>query len=218
MNLTEIIKKRYSTKQFDPGKKIPADQFDQIKDLLRFSPSSVNLQPWHFIIADTPEGKQRIGKGTQGPYIFNDAKVQDASHVILFCARTNIEDDYTRHLLDTEDRDGRFAEKAHRDMMEMGRAMFVNIHRLERNDALHWMDKQVYLNIGMVLLGAAALGIDAVPMEGIDTDALDEEFGLREKGYTALAVISLGYRADADFNASLPKSRLPEEEIFTLLP
>ena len=81
------------------------------------------------------------------------------------------------------------------------------------------MEKQVYLNIGNFLLGVASLGIDATPMEGIDVKALDEEFGLREKGYTSLVAVSLGYRAESDFNSTekTPKSRLPESEIFTVI-
>ena len=56
-------------------------------------------------------------------------------------------------------------------------------------------------------------------MEGIDVKALDEEFGLREKGYTSLVAVSLGYRATSDFNATekTPKSRLPESEIMTVI-
>jgi nitroreductase/dihydropteridine reductase len=79
------------------------------------------------------------------------------------------------------------------------------------------MEKQVYLNMGALLLGAAVLGIDACPMEGVDVKALDEEFGLRKKGFTALAVVSLGYRKDSDFNAKLPKSRFSEETVITQL-
>jgi nitroreductase/dihydropteridine reductase len=30
-------------------------------------------------------------------------------------------------------------------------------------------------------------------------------------------MLSLGYHADADFNAGLPKSRLSEEQVFTFL-
>ena len=56
------------------------------------------------------------------------------------------------------------------------RHMFVNIHRYEQKDAQHWMEKQTYLNLGTILLGAAALGLDAVPLEGIDAKALNEEF------------------------------------------
>ena len=60
------------------------------------------------------------------------------------------------------------------------------------------------------------MGLDATPMEGIETAVLDEEFGLREQGYSSLVVVALGYRnAKEDYNAALPKSRLPLNEIIT---
>ena len=78
------------------------------------------------------------------------------------------------------------------------------------------MDKQVYLNAGQFLLGVAALGIDATPMEGIEASVIDDAFGLREKGYTTSLVVTLGYAdPDKDYNAALPKSRLPYAQILT---
>ncbi|MGF1683075.1 oxygen-insensitive NAD(P)H nitroreductase [Photobacterium minamisatsumaniensis] len=218
MNLTDIVQTRYSTKEFDATKQIPSEIFAQLKDLLRFSPSSVNSQPWHFIIADTDEGRKRISKGTQGLFAFNEAKVLNASHVILLCAKTQIDEEYLGHLLETEEKDGRFAQSTFKETVHKGRSMFVNMHRFDLKDAQHWMEKQVYLNMGTVLLGAGALGVDALPIEGVDTKTLNEEFGLLDKGYSAVALIALGYRKETDFNAALPKSRLPEEEIFTILP
>ena len=217
MNLIEILNNRYSVKEFDATKKISNDDFEQIKNLLRLSPSSVNIQPWHFLIADTAEGKERIAKGTQGFYQFNTAKVLDASHVIVLAAKTSVDENYMKNLLEQEDKDGRFAAQEFKDQMHGGRMLFTNIHQYDLKDLQHWMEKQVYLNMGSLLLGAAALGIDACPMEGIDVKALDEEFGLRKKGYTTLAVVSLGYRKNTDFNAKLPKSRLLEETIITKL-
>ncbi len=217
-SLIDVVNKRYSAKTFDPEKKISDAHVEQLMALLRFSPSSVNSQPWHFIIAGTDEGKKRITRGTQGFYTFNEAKVLNASHVVLFCAKTDIDEEYTLKLLEQEDLDGRFTEPGFKDDNHMGRSIFVNMHRFDLKDAQHWMEKQVYLNMGTLLLGAGALGIDAVPIEGLDPKALDEEFSLREKGYTALAIVALGYHSEEDFNASLPKSRLPEEEIFTILP
>ncbi|GAA5188346.1 oxygen-insensitive NAD(P)H nitroreductase [Ferrimonas gelatinilytica] len=217
MNLIDVAHYRYSTKQFDPNKRIPEEQFEQIKALLRLSPSSVNSQPWHFVIANTPQGRERLSKGTQGPYAFNEAKVKDASHVILFCAKTGIDNHYLTHLLEVEEKDGRFAEPQFRQTVNQGRTLFVNMHRFDLKDAQHWMEKQVYLNMGTILLGAGALGIDAVPIEGLDPKALNQEFGLIEQGYTAVAMVALGYRSGSDFNAALPKSRLPVEELFTLL-
>ncbi|MEH6712042.1 MAG: oxygen-insensitive NAD(P)H nitroreductase [Paraglaciecola polaris] len=216
MNLIEVVKTRYSVKEFDSTKKISSADFEQVKALLRYSPSSVNLQPWHFVISDNAQGKQRISKGTQGFYIFNQAKVLDASHVIVVCARTSADETFLTHILDKEDKDGRFAEQQFRDGQHMGRKVFANIHHYDVKDFQHWMEKQVYLNMGALLLGVAAMGIDAVPMEGSDAKAIDEEFGLREKGFTALAIVALGYRKETDFNASLPKSRLSESEIIEL--
>ena len=120
-------------------------------------------------------------------------------------------------LIEKEDEDGRFANAESKEQMKKGRKKFSNIHENDKKDHQHWLEKQVYLNMGTLLLGAAALGIDAVPMEGIDAKALDQEFGLSEKGLSAISIVSLGYRSEDDFNAGLPKSRLAEEDIITVL-
>ncbi len=219
MNLKEIMNWRYTTKSFDPSKKISEENLIQIKNLLRMSPSSTNLQPWHFVIAGTEEGKARVAKGTQGFFAFNEAKVLKASHVVLFCSRTSADEEYMKHVLATEDQDGRYPNEEVKQMMHGGRNTFADIHKYDLKDLAHWMEKQVYLNIGNFLLGVAALGIDAAPMEGIDMKALDEEFGLREKGFTVVTAVSIGYRAEDDFNTTdkTPKSRLPESEIITMI-
>jgi nitroreductase/dihydropteridine reductase len=217
MNFSDIVLTRYATKAFEAGRTIPEADIRQILDLLRFSPSSVNCQPWHFIVAGTEAGRRRIAQGAQGPFIVNEAKIMAASHVILFCAKTGIDDAYLEHILEVEDAAGRFPDPALKERGRAVRAMYVDLHRYDRKDAQHWMEKQVYLNVGTVLLGAGALGIDAVPLEGIDPKALDAEFGLREQGFTAVVAVALGYRAATDANAALPKARLPMDETFTFL-
>ncbi|WP_218599082.1 oxygen-insensitive NAD(P)H nitroreductase [Polaribacter sp. NJDZ03] len=217
MNLTETLNWRYTTKEFDTSKKISASDMAEVKNLLRMSPSSVNLQPWHFIIAETAAGKERIAKGTEGFYHFNKPKVVNASAVVLFCSRTSADDVYMKHLLEVQDKDGRFPNEDIKNGMYGGMNAFADIHKYDLKDVQHWMEKQVYLNIGQFLLGVASLNIDATPMEGLDMKALDEEFGLRAKGFTAITAVSIGYRTATDFNATdkTPKSRLPESEIFT---
>lgn len=219
MDIIDTIHWRYSTKEFEPTKKIADEDFAKVKALLRMSPSSTNIQPWHFVIANTEDGKKRIAKGTQGFYQFNEQKVMDASHVIVFCARNDADNDYMLHLLETEEKDGRYPNDEIKQMVFGARNIFANMHKYDLKDQQHWMEKQVYMNMGNLLLGVATLGIDALPMEGVDVKALDEEFGLREKGFTAIGVVSLGYRKESDFNTpnKTPKSRLPEEEIITFI-
>lgn len=213
--INEALNWRYSTKVFDPSKKVSAEDFAQIKDLLQMSPSSTNIQPWHFVIADDEAGKARVAKSTQGAFHFNTPKVVDASHVVVFCTRIHADDDYMQAVLEKEDADGRYAQPEFKTQMHQARQMFLDIHRYDVKDETLWLAQQVYLNMGSVLLGAALLGIDTVPMEGVDLQALDEEFDLRSQGYSALAVISFGYRNTDDFNAEIPKSRLSKEAIFT---
>lgn len=214
MNITKIVRQRYSTKSFDPSKKIAAEDFAHIEAALRNSPSSVNMQPWHFIIADDEAGKARIAKATEKlPY--NAPKIAHASHVVVFTARVCADDDYVAAVLAQEDKDGRFATEEAKQAGDSTRRLFLGIHRNQIQDEEQWLAKQVYLNIGFTLFAAAAAGIDAVPMEGVDLQVLNEEFGLTEKGYKAVAVVSFGYRAEDDFNAALPKSRFENEAIFT---
>ena len=219
MNIIEALNWRYSTKDFDPNKKISKGDFDKVREILRLCPSSTNIQPWHFIIANSDEGKKRMAKGTQGFFIFNEAKILNASHVILFCSRLSANEDYMQHLLEKEDIDGRFPNDEIKERMNGGRNAFADIHKYDLKDLQHWMEKQVYLNIGNFLTAVATLGIDACPMEGIDIKVLDEEFGLREKGFTAITAVSIGYRTESDFNTTdkTPKSRLSEQEIMTII-
>ena len=120
-------------------------------------------------------------------------------------------------ILAKEEADGRFVNAQAREGQHAGRNGFAAAHRFDRKDVPHWLEKQVYIALGTLLLGASALGIDACPMEGFDARVLDEVLGLRARGLTPLVIVGLGYRSTEDFNASLPKSRLPAEEVFTLL-
>lgn len=217
MHIVDIAKKRYSTKEFDPEKPISEENIAAVKALLQQSASSTNLQPWHFVLTGSKEGIERVAKSTEGPFAFNTPRILDASYVVVFCARTHVDEAYLRHVLAQEEADGRLSDPEMKEMMHGARSMFVNIHQYELKDLQHWMEKQVYLNMGNFLLGVAALGLDALPMEGVDLAMLDEEFGLRKKGYTAVGVVSLGYHKESDYNAHLPKSRLPEDEIFTIV-
>lgn len=215
MDIVSVALKRYSTKAFDPSKKLTAEEADKVKTLLQYSPSSTNSQPWHFIVASTEEVKARVAKSAAANYVFNERKMLDASHVVVFCAKTAMDDAWLERVVDQEEADGRFATPEAKAANDKGRRFFADMHRVSLRDDHQWMAKQVYLNVGNFLLGVAAMGLDAVPIEGFDADVLDAEFGLKEKGYTSLVVVPVGHHSVEDFNAGLPKSRLPLETTLT---
>ncbi len=215
MNLEQIASTRRTCKAFDPARRIDEALIEQLKTLLRFAPSSVNAQPWHFLLAGSEAGKAKIADTLKGGYAYNEAKVRGASHVLVFCARRELDEAHLGAVLAQEESDGRFATPEAKAGQANSRGFYVALHRDQLQDVPAWVDRQVYLSLGSLLLGAAALGIDACPMEGIDTAALDAALDLEAQGLRSVVMVALGYRSAQDFNGSLPKSRLPMASVVT---
>ena len=57
----EVIKGRKSVKYFDPNVKIKREEIIEMLNEANLAPSSCNLQPWRYIVVDTPEGKEKLG-------------------------------------------------------------------------------------------------------------------------------------------------------------
>ncbi|WP_336937227.1 oxygen-insensitive NAD(P)H nitroreductase [Acinetobacter modestus] len=217
MDTLATAKTRYATKAYDAEKKIPQAQFEKLLEILRFSPSSVNIQPWHFLIAETDGAKQRIASALTGNYIYNAAKVLNSSHTLVFCTRTDISAEYLEQLLQQDDVSGRFKDEKAKQGQRDTRQGYVEFYRNELKNLPAWMENQTYLALGQLLFAAGLEGIDATPMEGFDRQLINKEFELTEKGLKASVIVSLGYRSENDFNAKLPKSRLSDEVVFTRL-
>lgn len=214
MSILDTSKQRFTTKKYDASKKIPEEQVKQLCTILRNSPSSVNSQPWHFIVISSAEAKQKI---LPAILPFNHERVSDASHVFIFCAKTELSDTYLHSLLEQETKDGRFTSEEIKKATDEGRRHFVKLNSDTAEAQMVWKSRQVYIALGNLLLAAAALDIDSTPIEGFEPQKMDEILGLEAKGLTSLVVASLGYHSQDDYNSKLPKSRLPEQEIFTFL-
>lgn len=129
MDLIKILNTRYTTKKFDSTKKISAEDMEKIETLLQLSPSSTNVQPWHFILASTEEGKKRVAKGATGFYVFNEPKILEASAVVVFATKIQIDETFLNHLSDKEDLDKRFAQEQLKKDNHNARNIFVNMHK-----------------------------------------------------------------------------------------
>lgn len=215
VNISQLATGRHSAKAFDPARTIADEHMVQIRSLLRHSASSVNSQPWHFLMAGSAQGKARVAKATQPDFVYNTPKIANASHVVVFCARNDMDEAHLQALLAQEQCDGRFVSDEAKLGQDKGRRFYTELNRNGPKGLNAWMEKQVYLALGTLLLGAQALGINACPMEGFDSAILDAEFDLPSRSLHSVALVALGYRSEQDFNAKLPKSRLPEAEIFT---
>ncbi len=98
LSLTEIINKRKSVKEFDPNFKIPREEIKEMIALATKVPSSINLQPWRFVIIDSEETKQKLDHLVQ----FNQRQLHSSSAIILVLAdlkHAEYVSDITRRML-----------------------------------------------------------------------------------------------------------------------
>ena len=166
MDLLNIAQTRYTTKAYDASRSIPAAQFERLLEILRLAPSSINIQPWHFFIADRPEAKQRIAKALVGKYAYNAPKVLDASHTILFCTKADISELHLENLLNQDAANGRFKDEAAKQGQKDSRTGYVDYYRNEKGDIQRWAENQTFIALGQMLLAAGIEGIDATPIGG----------------------------------------------------
>ena len=61
-DFSDIVYNRRSIRNFDPSVKIPREELLEILDKTVTAPSSVNMQPWRFVVVDSEEGKEKCLK------------------------------------------------------------------------------------------------------------------------------------------------------------
>ena len=81
MNFLEIAQKRYATKAYR-NEKISEAKIKELAEILRLAPSSVNSQPWKFAII----GNEALKADLAAHSFFNEQKIKDASHLVVFFA------------------------------------------------------------------------------------------------------------------------------------
>lgn len=214
MNIAELVRSRHTCKAYDPQRPLSEEQLAQLQEILRYSPSSVNSQPWHFFLITSVEGKAKLVPTLTE---HNMEKVRSAPLTVVIATRTELDDEHLTALLEQEAADGRFASDEAKKGQDGGRRYYVGLNSTSVQKQQEWMARQAYIALGFLLMGAATLELDATPIEGFFPEKLDAALGLTERGLKSVVVASIGYGSEQDFNAALPKSRLPAEQLITRL-
>ena len=204
--LLDALEWRYATKVFDPNKKIPTEVWKTLERALVLSPSSYGLQPYRFIVLTDPAKRAELL-----PHSWNQRQVVEASHLVVFTARTTITEANVDHLIQLIIQVRKIpAEslKTYRDMM------LGDLVDGPRSKIAHdWSARQAYLALGNLLASAAILGVDACPMEGFLPAEYDRVLGLSGSGYAAVVQCALGYRSPDDKYSKLAKVRFGAKEL-----
>lgn len=216
----QIIKdlnNRYTAKKYDSTKRISAEDMDVLKEAIRLSASSINSQPWKFIVLESDEAKQRFHDTFANKHQFNQPHAKEASHVILFAHNPYFTKDDYKKVVDAEVTSGHLPADMF-DTMLNGAFAFAESNTDDTGFNGYWTQKQTYIALGNTLHVLARLGIDSTSMEGVDPELIGEIFKEELDGFACEFALAIGYHKDGeDYNHGLPKARLATEDVITVL-
>ena len=203
---------RKTTKKYDPTRKVSEEDLQVLFEAMRLSASSINSQPWKFIVIESPEARERMSNTFANKHQYNQAHVFESSQIFLLAHNPHYtRDDYAR-VVDQGIKDGRTRPEDRESAFNAYR--FADYNTDESGFNGNWTKAQLYLALGNTLHTLARLKIDSTPIEGIDTELVNEEFKTELDGYRCEVALAIGYHHPTDdYNAKLPKSRLNLSDI-----
>lgn len=77
-NFNEILTGRRSIRKYDPSVKISKEEMTEILTEATLAPSSVNMQPWRFLVIESDEAKATLAPLAK----FNQSQVETSSAMI----------------------------------------------------------------------------------------------------------------------------------------
>ncbi|TFD94448.1 nitroreductase family protein [Jeotgalibacillus sp. R-1-5s-1] len=199
----EIITGRRSIRHYDPNVKISKEEMTEILKEATLAPSSVNLQPWRFVVIDSEEGKETLKPLAK----FNQSQVETSSAVIAVFVDMNSLD-YTDDIYNEAVEKGYMPAEVRDRQVPAIKEMLGAVPE-------ETMREMNLIDAGLVsmqlMLSARAFGYDTNPIGGYEKDKIAEAYGMDKDRYYPVMLISIGKAADKGY----PSVRLPIEEIAT---
>ena len=91
MDFLDFVSTRQSTRAFDVERQVEKDKIERILSAARLSPSACNAQPWHLIVVDEPELKNKVADATSTRALgMNHFTKQAPLHIVLVEEKVNL--------------------------------------------------------------------------------------------------------------------------------
>jgi 3-hydroxypropanoate dehydrogenase len=165
------------------------EQVQAIYDLVKWAPTSMNIQPLRVVLVRSPEARARLVEHMGGN---NRPKTSTAPLVAILAADTDFHDELPRVFPHYPGARDLFADN------EEARESTARL-----NGALQ---------VAYFLLGVRAAGLAAGPMTGFDADAIDREF-FPDGRHRTMVVVNIGKPGEDAWVERLP--RLDYDEVVT---
>lgn len=197
----DIVFNRRSVRVFDENYKIPRDEMLQMIKETTEAPSSVNLQPWRFVVVESQDGKDKLR-----PLIeFNISQNDTSSAMIIIFGDMKCYEK-TEEIYGRAVEKGLMTEEEKKKMVDLIMPAYTGATRQEMNDIVK-IDAS--LAAMQMLLVARAHGYETCLIGGFEEDVIAEGFGLDKERYVPVTIVAIG-KGNEDASDSV---RLAPEEV-----
>ncbi|WP_036717847.1 nitroreductase family protein [Paenibacillus harenae] len=202
-NFNKIALERRSVKVYDPEVKISREEMTEILAKASRAPSAINMQPWRFLVIDSPEGKEKLAPLAS----FNQTQVLTSSAIIaIFYDANNIE--YMDEIFNKAVELGYMPQDIKDMQLQQARPYYASLTPSALRD-INMLDSGL---VSMqLMLVARAHGYDTNPMAGYDKDRIAEVFSLDKERFQPVMLLSIGKASKEGY----PSYRLPIDTITT---
>jgi nitroreductase/dihydropteridine reductase len=198
MDFKEIVTSRYAVRDYQ-DKVVPEETINELLEMISYSVSAINLQPWRIRVVSDQETKDKLFAAT-----FGMKQVSTCSHLLVLCADA----DYPT-LISKLDR-SMAASGVPDDMREGLIGFATNITTdMTLEQRLKWSQEQVHIALGNAVNGAYALGLGACPMTAFRAGEFARILELPDT-VVPTVIVSVGYPAD---DQPVSKLRYPVGDI-----
>lgn len=194
LSLTEAITSRKSVKEFDPTVKIPREEMLEMIQLATEAPSSINLQPWRFVIVESDEAKASIKDLVR----FNTRQLETSAAFILVLSDNKHVDDIDRI----------FGKNVEHGYMP-AEVMTTNVAALKgalTNAPESFIKLQGMMDANLaamqLMLIAKDHGYDTNPIGGFERDEVMDALSIDKERYAPVMFIAIGKGTKAPHNSS----------------
>lgn len=199
MSIIEKLQWRYATKKFDATKQLSEADLVILKEAFNLTALSYGLQTLKMVVIEDKTLREQLV-----PLSYGQRQVADASHLLVFCVQTEIDEvDVNKHF-ETIKSIRNTPDAILKPFKDQLKATIVDMPREKK---LVWAAKQAYIALGNLMTVCAVEGIDSCPMEGFMPKEIDKALGLDTLGLNSVLMLPVGYRAKDDVFAEFKKVR-----------
>ncbi|EOL42387.1 nitroreductase [Enterococcus phoeniculicola] len=200
-NFETILKGRRSVRNYDPTVKISKEEMSELLSEATLAPSSVNMQPWRFIVAESEEAKAILK-----PLIrFNTLQNETSAAMILIFGDMNCYE-FAEEIYEQAVAEGKMPEEVKDKQLEAIIPHYKSFSPEKMNDVIKIDGSLAAMQLMLV---ARAHGYDTNPIGGFEQDQLAEAFGLDASRYIPVMIVSIGKAVEEGYESV----RLPIDKI-----